>query len=48
MEENTNVFTPEQREAIKKALKEPEARKAIIAILEEAGLLHESRDQLSQ
>lgn len=35
------VFTPEQREIIKKALKNPEARKAIISILEEAGLLHE-------
>lgn len=35
------VFTPEQRAAILEALKDPEARKAIIAILEEAGLLHE-------
>ena len=35
------VFTPEQRETIKKALQNPEARKAIISILEEAGLLHE-------
>lgn len=43
MEDNKDqqVFTPEQRAAILEALKDPEARNAIIAILEEAGLLHE-------
>ena len=33
--------TPEQREALTKALQDPEKRKAIIAILVDAGLLRE-------
>lgn len=43
MEDNKNqsVFTPEQKAIIMEALKDPEVRKAITAILEEAGLLHE-------
>lgn len=44
MEENNKdkqVFTTEQRAIILEALKDPEVKSEIIAILEEAGLLRE-------
>ena len=43
MEENKNqsVFTPDQREAILKALDDPEKLKAILALLKDEGLLLE-------
>ena len=46
MEENKKeqlfkACTPEQREALTNALQDPEKRKAIIAILKDAGLLRE-------
>lgn len=44
MQENkkkTSAFTPEQEEAIWKALDDPEKLKAVIAILKDAGLLRE-------
>lgn len=37
------VFTPEQREAIMRALDDPEKLKAVIAILKDAGQLRELR-----
>lgn len=44
MDENkkqTSVFTEEQREAILKALDDPEKLEAILALLRDAGLLLE-------
>lgn len=35
------VFTPEQKEAIMKALDDPEKKRAVIATLRAAGLLRE-------
>lgn len=37
--QQTSVFTPEQREAILKALDDPDKLEAILALLRDAGLL---------